>query len=475
MKQDSNGVRTAQDLERKYNFSKMLGLTKNYEVMEKGLTKIENELTDMLNAFVINLKDVLDSQSEVSLWFYSGTPTLENEPYINWQNKDEHDGDLYYDKEIGYVYQFKSIENGYQWEINVNPDLIEAMALTNAETDTTTDHERRIFFNTPSVPYSNGDWWIKADGSLYICQLSKPETEEYEEQDFIISSNYVDTISEKIGDTIKVLKGTMTKISDNFVQFTDLSTGGSTTIAGENIKTGSITSNNYVVNSAGMKINLLDGIIDTKNFKTDTEGNVYLGESGKIMGGNGILTNLVYNGFVRGQLYVGNGDYIPLGRVGGGDSQVSAQTNELVFSFDLPNKFTPISAKIKLFHAPLLWDNVENNTITGYSRNLKLYKGNDITNLKIKLSPGGYIYSSGITLSEISNALGLNGFTGSAGQVTSIESIDLTNQINSNGANYFVIKDSENVLYTDNLNIFGRTGGVFGYIEILGYMTTEGD
>ena len=71
-KQDSNGVRTPQDIERKYNFSKMLGLTKNYEIMEKGLTKIENELTDMLNAFMINLKDVLDNQSEISLWFYYG-------------------------------------------------------------------------------------------------------------------------------------------------------------------------------------------------------------------------------------------------------------------------------------------------------------------------------------------------------------------------------------------------------------------
>ncbi|WP_392889133.1 phage tail spike protein [Eubacterium limosum] len=35
-----------------------------------------------------------------------------------------------------------------------------------------------------------------------------------------------------------------------------------------------ITSNNYVANSAGMKINLANGTIDTKNFKVDSAGNV---------------------------------------------------------------------------------------------------------------------------------------------------------------------------------------------------------
>ena len=35
-----------------------------------------------------------------------------------------------------------------------------------------------------------------------------------------------------------------------------------------------ITSNNYVANSAGMKINLANGTIDTKNFKVDSSGNV---------------------------------------------------------------------------------------------------------------------------------------------------------------------------------------------------------
>ena len=261
-------VRSAADLERKYNFASLLGLKKNVEITAQGIQKIENELNSMLNALVINLKDVLDSQSEISLWFYSGKPTTSNEPYKSWSKPSDHIGDLYYDINTGYVYQWSGV-----WEVNTNPDLVEAMAITNAETDTSTDHERKVFFSTPTIPYSNGDWWVKEDGSLFICQISKTSGS-YEKDDFIDSSNYTESIAEKIGEEIKVLKGTITMITDNYAKFTDLATGGSTTISGDNITTGSIQSQNYINNVSGTKIALENGTIDAKNFKVDAEGNV---------------------------------------------------------------------------------------------------------------------------------------------------------------------------------------------------------
>lgn len=261
-------VRTAQELEKKYNFASLLGLKKNVEITRQGIQKIENELNNILTALVINLKDVLDSQSDVSLWFYSGTPTKLNAPYINWVTPSDHTGDIYYDQSTGRVYQY----NNDIWEVNTNPDLVEAMAITNAELDTQ-DHERKVFFTTPTIPYSNGDWWIKTDGTLFICQISKTSGI-YEEDDFISSENYTQSVAEKIGDEIKVLKGTITTMSENYAKFTDLATGGSTTIAGENISTGNIQSNNYIQNTSGTKINLTDGSIDTKNFKVDSSGNM---------------------------------------------------------------------------------------------------------------------------------------------------------------------------------------------------------
>lgn len=276
MANNSVVVRTAQDLERKYNFASLLGLKKNVEITAQGLQKIENELNSMLNALVINLKDVLDSQSEISLWFYSGIPTTSNEPYTSWANPSDHIGDLYYDQSTGYVYQYKEVDGTSLWEVNTSPDLVEAMAITNSETDTSLDHERKVFFDTPTIPYSNGDWWIKEDGSLFICQISK-KTGTYEEADFIDSSKYTESIAEKIGEELTILKGTVTMISENYAKFTDLATGGSTIISGDNITTGNIQSNNYIENVSGTKIALEDGTIDAKNFKVDSKGNVEVG------------------------------------------------------------------------------------------------------------------------------------------------------------------------------------------------------
>ena len=183
-KQDSNGVRNARDLETKYNLAQILGLKKNFEMFETSLTKINNELNNTMNALLINLSNMLNTQDEISLWYAEGVPTLDNFPSNTWKNLTEHYGDLYYNQLTGYVYQFGEDKT---WHINDDINLIQAMALTNIEVDTTEDKERKIFFKTPTPPYSSGDWWIKEDGTLYICQLGK-NIGNYEENDFIISS-----------------------------------------------------------------------------------------------------------------------------------------------------------------------------------------------------------------------------------------------------------------------------------------------
>lgn len=204
-------VRTAADLERKYNFASLLGLKKNLEITNQGIQKVENELNSMLNALAINLKDVLDSQSDISLWFYSGIPTTSNEPYILWDNPNDHKGDIYYDQSSGLVYQFNET-----WEVNSDSNLVDAMAITNAEIDTTVDHERIVFFETPTPPYSNGDWWIKEDGSLFICQISKPEGERYEKDDFIIANQYTNgTYAKKVDERLTVIEGTVSSVQQS--------------------------------------------------------------------------------------------------------------------------------------------------------------------------------------------------------------------------------------------------------------------
>lgn len=358
-KQDSNGVRTAQDLEKKYDFASLLGLKKNVEYAQKSILQINNELNNILNSLILNLKDVLDGQSEVSLWFYSGIPTTENEPYISWTSLEEHYGDIYYDQATGYVYQYS--ETG--WERNKDTSLVQAMALTNTELSTN-EHERKVFFDTPTTPYSSGDWWIKEDGVLYICQLGKTAELNYENTDFVPSSQYSTTVAIQQGNKITVLQGTVQQITKDYVKFTDLSTGGSTTIAGENIKTGVITSVNYSSNSKGMKIDLNNGQIDTKNFKLDEYGNVSLLNGSKIITDDGLMTNLQYLGC--NMSYQG---LMPLGL------NVDLQNDkfkksEIIIYADIPANFKVSKAYITLIHQPALW----NSLYWGYTRNIGLYK-----------------------------------------------------------------------------------------------------
>lgn len=464
-KQDANGVRSAKDLENKYNFAELLGIKKNFEVFQDRLTKINNELNNTINALLINLKDVLDTQKEVSLYFSEGTPNLENFPYTTWTQPEEHIGDLYYNQTTGYVYQFNGV-----WNINEDVNLVQAMALTNIEIDTTEDKERKIFFQIPSPPYSSGDWWIKKDGTLYICQLGKSEGD-YEEKDFIISSKYTATIAVKENNTIKVIKGTLQEITEDYVKYTDLSTGGSTTIAGENITTGSIKSANYVANTSGMKIDLEDGTIHSKNSKLDENGNWVLQNGATVISDKGLKNTYLSN--QKGYL----GFYPDFGTQ-------NYKKDFLDFEVILPSNITITKATVCLTHFPVKLGKIKSggtvdNPVVDYdfywgrSTKAKLYKANGLQNRLIV----GYWQSEGFesdstTYTEISNAFGSNGWTANipsdnSHQSQQVESIDIKNHLNP-GLNIIRIQ-SDDTVPTSDAECIQKTGYVNAILKVEGY------
>lgn len=154
--------------------------------------------------------------TKITTWYYSGAPTLSNTPANEWIDefqKSEHIGDLYYDKDTGYAYRFyfNSETNVYAWENLKDKDVIEALSLANSASDTA-DSKRRIFTEQPQPPYDNGDLWIK-DMEIYICQISKPAGETYEEADFIIATKYTDnTLASQVNDRLEIVAGTVTTI-----------------------------------------------------------------------------------------------------------------------------------------------------------------------------------------------------------------------------------------------------------------------
>ncbi|MBR6689757.1 MAG: hypothetical protein IKL65_00300 [Bacilli bacterium] len=219
MKQDMNGVRNAQDLERKYDLKSIVELKKAVQLQEEGINKTNTELENFVNSTtstIDNLQEQIDGN--ITTYYYSGVPTLSNSPVSEWEESkyNVHLGDLYYDKDTGYAYRFylDSENNIYGWENLKDKDVIEALSLANAANDTA-DSKRRIFTEQPIPPYDNGDLWIK-DMEIYICQISKPETEVYDENDFIIATKYTDdTYAIEVNNRLTVINGTVTTIKES--------------------------------------------------------------------------------------------------------------------------------------------------------------------------------------------------------------------------------------------------------------------
>lgn len=164
----------------------------------EGLFKTNATLDNFVSAVVRNFSEMrseLDSVAEV--WFYSGVPTLENEPVSTWDDQQEHIGDLYYDEETGFAYRFTS--NG--WAQVTDSDTVYALALANTARDTQ-DNSRKVFIDTPTPPYSIGDLWLD-DDMLYICQIEKVDGEDFESVDFIHYSKYIEDAVVVQGDEIR--------------------------------------------------------------------------------------------------------------------------------------------------------------------------------------------------------------------------------------------------------------------------------
>lgn len=221
IKQDRGGVRTAQDLERKYDFSSLVSIKKNVELQEQALTKTNATLEEFIDTVSKDMEDIYSQlDSNITTYFYEGIPTLENMPAVEWAEADyeSHLGDLYYDSLTGKAYMFVSQEGNYLWIEKVEGGVAEALAAANAAQDTA-DGKRRVFVATPEPPYDNGDLWVN-NGDIYICQISKAVEEEYAEGDFILATKYTDdTYAKQVGDNLTVLEGTVLEIQKGVNEF----------------------------------------------------------------------------------------------------------------------------------------------------------------------------------------------------------------------------------------------------------------
>lgn len=221
-KQDRQGVRTAADLERKYDLASLVGVKQAVQNSVEGINKTNKTLEEFMTSTLNTIDDIYNQiDGNITTWFYAGVPTLSNLPASEWTTetlKNEHLGDLYYDQDTGFAYRFSLSDTSFTWVMLLDNDVAQALALANSAQDTA-DSKRRVFVAQPYTPYDNGDLWFK-DQEIYICQISKAETETYDEKDFIIATKYTDdTLATQVGDNLEIVRGTVTTIQEGVDAF----------------------------------------------------------------------------------------------------------------------------------------------------------------------------------------------------------------------------------------------------------------
>lgn len=128
-KQDRQGVRTPADVERRHNLGQIKKDRASSANQSKKLNQLNQEFAqyrasingDMqkINQFMIDMEQRFkELDVNIQTWFFSGIPTLENQPAVEWiddDSKAKHVGDIYYNEDNSHIYLFKCKDGVYEW------------------------------------------------------------------------------------------------------------------------------------------------------------------------------------------------------------------------------------------------------------------------------------------------------------------------------------------------------------------------
>jgi len=222
-------VITTQDLERKYDLGRLVKDRQALELQRDTLTKVENELLSFVDSTTSTLENLQDQvDGNITTWFFSGVPTLSNQPSSEWVSdeiKQRHLGDLYYDQDTGYAYRF-TFDIEYSWVKLADSDITEALAIANSAKDTA-DAKRRVFVVEPTTPYDIGDIWLD-NGEMMRCSVAR-ESGAFNSNDWIIATKYTDDTVAL--DTRAVLDAFKEEVEADYVTNTSLVTTSESIIA----------------------------------------------------------------------------------------------------------------------------------------------------------------------------------------------------------------------------------------------------
>lgn len=226
-KQDRQGVRTATDLERKYDLASLVGVKQAIKNSEESINKTNKTLEEFMESTLETIGEIQSQvDGNITTWFNSGVPTLTTPPTSEWTTdtiKNEHLGDLYYDQDTGYAYRFAFCDGSYTWITILDNDVAEALKIANEAKDTA-DGKRRVFVDTPTVPYDVGDLWLYND-ELYVCTTASTTT--YNPSHFEKATKYTDDsalhsfVEGEYADDLKTINSQIDQKAETWYQSAD--------------------------------------------------------------------------------------------------------------------------------------------------------------------------------------------------------------------------------------------------------------
>lgn len=209
-------------------------------------------------------------------------------------------------------------------------------------------------------------------------------------------------------------------------------------------------------------------LIQSDNFNLDRSGNVTLASGAKIIGGDGLLTNLQFNsnGEFENYSLLGFKNYY-------GDG-ISIQNSDVSVEVDIPENFVVESAYMTFYHTPINWsyyneNSQQNEELIGYSRSVSLYKVINSANYIFHMAAASEYYTdiSNMQLKELQYFGDLNNTQ--AGSIVSYKSDDLKEELKNSGKYKFILR-TKNESPSNSVDVEYQTGACRAVINVVGYM-----
>lgn len=221
-------------------------------------------------------------------------------------------------------------------------------------------------------------------------------------------------------------------------------------------------------------------ILNADNLKIDKFGNILLSNGAKVLGEYGLLSSIIVESNIMSRSFIGGNMILPMGYsqyIETSSGLLTTIKDSLQLQFTIPKGFKIMSAFILLEHMPTKYKDGTTLMYTGTSKNLKLYRATNYSAGTFEVDILYYVTkNSEINYSEVPNAFGVSGFSGSSSGYTSKQSINIKDFITTSDTedslNMFKIETS-NSLVTSLAAMYQNTGACKATLMIMGYSSFE--